>query len=113
MNYVIVYWRTCLASITDLDPELQTYNRDIYEPFTGCISEINNAEINKEKDLDVVMLLYNLIEYDNDYSGSLWQYYRDESNATLINSKSYKSNLNITEKTPAGIIQRMLKEEYH
>ena len=47
-------------------------------PFTDCISEINNTQLDKAKDLDVVMTMYNLIEYSDSYletSGSLWQYY--------------------------------------
>ena len=50
-------------------------------PFTHCISEINNTEIDDPKDIDIVMSMYNLIEYSYNYfktSGSLWQYYRDE-----------------------------------
>ena len=50
-------------------------------PFTYCISEINNTEIDDPKDIDIVMSMYNLIEYSYNYfktSGSLWQYYRDE-----------------------------------
>ena len=49
--------------------------------FTNCISEINNTQINNAKDLDAVMLKYNLIEYGDNYSKaprSLWQQYRDE-----------------------------------
>ena len=50
-------------------------------PFTECIGNINNAQLDHAKDIDVVMPMYNLIEYSDDYSvtsGSLWQYYRDE-----------------------------------
>ena len=32
-------------------------------PFTDCISEINNTQIDNANDLDVVMLIYNLIKY--------------------------------------------------
>ena len=32
-------------------------------PFTDSISEINNSQINNAKDIDVVMPMYNLIEY--------------------------------------------------
>ena len=32
-------------------------------PFTDCISEINNSKINNAKVINVVMLMYNLIEY--------------------------------------------------
>ena len=51
-------------------------------PFTGCISEINNKEIDHAKYINVVMPINNLIEYSDNYSkisGSLWQYYRDET----------------------------------
>ena len=50
-------------------------------PFTDCISEIDNKEIDYAKCIDVVMPMYNLIEYSDNYlktSGNLWQYYRDE-----------------------------------
>ena len=45
-------------------------------PFTNCISEINNTQI----DIDIVMPMYNLIEYSDNYAkttGSLWQYCKD------------------------------------
>ena len=48
-------------------------------PFTNCISEINNTQVDKAKDIDIVMPMYNLIEYSDNYaktSGSLWQYYK-------------------------------------
>ena len=37
-------------------------------PFTDCISEINNSQVDNTKDLGVVMPMYNLIEYSNNYS---------------------------------------------
>ena len=52
-------------------------------PFTNCISEINNTQVDNAKDIDIVMPMYSLIEYTDNYaktSGSLWQYYRDEQN---------------------------------
>ena len=50
-------------------------------PFTNCINEINNAQVDNAKDIDIVMPMYNIIEYSDNYaktSGSLWQYFRDE-----------------------------------
>ena len=50
-------------------------------PYTDSISEINNLEVNNVKDIDIIMLMYNLIECSDNYlkiSGILWQYYRDE-----------------------------------
>ena len=49
-------------------------------PFTNCISEINNTQIDNAKDIDIVMPIYNLIEYSDNYAkttGSLWQYCKD------------------------------------
>ena len=49
-------------------------------PFTNCISEINNMQIDNAKDIDIVMPMYNLIEYSDNYAktaGSLWQYCKD------------------------------------
>ena len=49
-------------------------------PFTKCISEINNTQIDNAKDIDIVMPMYNLIEYSDNYAkttGSLWQYSKD------------------------------------
>ena len=46
-------------------------------PFTNCISKINNTDIDNAKYIDIVMPMYNLIEYCDNYSktsGSLWQY---------------------------------------
>ena len=49
-------------------------------PFTNCISEINNTDLDNAKDIDIVMPMYNLIECSDIYSktsGSLWQYTKD------------------------------------
>ena len=49
-------------------------------PFANCISEINNTQIDNAKDIDMVMPMYNLIEYSDNYAkttGSLWQYCKD------------------------------------
>ena len=47
--------------------------------FTDCISQINNTQIDNPKDIDVVMLMYNLIENSHSYSkisGSLRQIFK-------------------------------------
>ena len=46
-------------------------------PFTNCISEINNTQIDNARYIDAVMPMYNSIEYGNNYSkksGSLGQH---------------------------------------
>ena len=37
-------------------------------PFTNYMSEVNNTQIDNAKDVDVIMLMYNLIEYSDNYS---------------------------------------------
>ena len=72
-------------------------------PFINCISEINNTQVDNAKDIDIVMPMYNLIEYSDHYAkttGSLWQYFRDEPDDNLADSESFKSKIKITGKTP-------------
>ena len=58
------------------------------------MSKINSVLIDNAEDLDVVMLMYNLVEYSKSYrktTGSLWNYYRDEPN----NPVAYNYNADI------------------
>ena len=46
-----------------------------WAPFTHCISKTNNEQIDNAELIDIVMPMYNLIEYSDHYSktsGSLW-----------------------------------------
>ena len=57
-------------------------------PCTKCISRINNTDIDNAQDIDIVMPMYNLIEYSDNYSktsASLWQYYKDDPNDNIAN----------------------------
>ena len=81
-------------------------------PFINCISEINNTQVDNAKDIDIVMPMYNLIEYSDNYAkttGSLWQYFRDEPDDNLEDSESFKSKIKITGKTPDDDMKKMLK----
>ena len=60
-------------------------------PFTGCISEINNVQVDNAKDLDVAMPMYNPVEYSANYvkiSGSLWKFRKDDPNDNMTDSMS-------------------------
>ena len=49
----------------------------------SCISKITNTFFENSEDLDIVVLMYNLLEYNSNCfmaSGSLWDYYRDNIN---------------------------------
>ena len=59
----------------------------INAPFIRCISKFSNTLIDNVEDLDIVMPMYNLIKYGKNYSktsGSLWNYYKDEPNSSII-----------------------------
>ena len=80
--------------------------------FISCISKINGLLVENSEDLDNVMPMYNLLEYNKNYSkksASLWNYYRDEltvdtndnngPNKNVINSKSFNYKASITGST--------------
>ena len=50
--------------------------------FTDCISEINNLQIHNSNNIDVVMPIYNLIQYGDNYSKTLGRYYKYASNTS-------------------------------
>ena len=73
---------------------------------------MNNNQVDDAKYLDVVIPMYNFIEYSDNYSKTFvnwWQYYGDEWNANLTNSKSFKSKVKIAGKTLLMVTQKMLK----
>ena len=60
----------------------KTAAADAYAPFTDCISKINSTQVDNDKDIDIVMPMYNLIKYSDNYSktsGGLWKYCKDRS----------------------------------
>ena len=69
-------------------------------PFTKCNLEINDEHVDTAENLDIVMPMYNLIEYSDNYqdsSATLYQYKRDEPpegdpipNLAVDNSSSFK-----------------------
>ena len=84
--------------------------------FTDCITERNNAQVDDAQKIDLVMPMYNLVEYSDAYlktSGNLWQYYRDQpdldNNGNITdflhdnnNSASFKFKQKITWQTENG-----------
>ena len=64
-------------------------------PFTDCISKINNTQRDKVKDINVVMAMYNFIEYSDNYSktsGCLLQYHRDQPTLNNDFAASFRGN---------------------
>ena len=72
-------------------------------PFINCISKIDGVQIDNAEDLDVVIPVYNLLEYSKNYrktTGSLWNYYRDKPSDSLSsNYESFKYKTSITGNT--------------
>ena len=72
-------------------------------PFTKCNLEINDEHFDTAENLDVIMPMYNLIEYSDNYqdsSATLYQHKRDEppdNNVDLMadNSTSFKYKVNL------------------
>ena len=95
------------GTITVVRPNNAKRNKEVTfknnAPFINCISKINGVKIDNAEDLDVVMPMYNLLEYSKNYrktTGSLWNYYRDEpSNPLSSNSESFKYNTSTTGNT--------------
>ena len=64
-------------------------------PVRSCISKINNTFIGNADDLEIVMPMYNLLEYSDNYSmtlGSLWNYCRDEVNVDGDKNNNVNNN---------------------
>ena len=80
-------------------------------PFVSCITRINNELIEDADDLDIVMPMYNLLEYSKNYRktiGSLYNYCRDEltndnnnnfANRNVLNSNAFKYKNKIIDNT--------------
>ena len=74
-------------------------------PFTKCNLEINDEHVDTAENLDIVMPMYNLIEYSDNYqdsSATLYQYKPDEppeddavSDVSADNSSSFKYKINL------------------
>ena len=72
-------------------------------PFPKCKLEINDEHADIAENLDIVIPMYNLIEYSDNYqdsSATLYQYKRDEPpdnnvNLTADNSTSFKDKVNL------------------
>ena len=66
-------------------------------PFINCISKTNGIKIDNAEYLDVVMPMYNLLEYSKNYikiAGSLWNYYRDKPSSSINDDNIIHSILN-------------------
>ena len=83
-GYILVKRKISVNNTAAADADANNTNKKVIfqncAPFTDCIRKINNTQVNNAKDIDIVMPMYNLIEYSDNYSktsGRLWQYCKD------------------------------------
>ena len=73
-------------------------------PFTNCKNKINNTQIDNAEYIDIVLLMYNLMKYSDNYSKtsrSLWQYCKetpaidnnDFNGTNVTNSFNFKTKI--------------------
>ena len=82
--YVLVKGTIAVNNTAAADASAKITNKKVIfkncASFTNCINKINNTQVDNAKDIDIVMPMYNLIEYSDNYSkapGSFWQYCKD------------------------------------
>ena len=86
-------------------------------PFTKCNLEINDEHVDTAENLNVVIPIYNLIEYSDNYqdsSATLYQYKRDEppeddAVADLTANDSNKINLLVNPVVAGNVARRNVK----
>ena len=94
--YILDKWNITVDDTSANDVAANNTNKKVifknWAPFTNCIGEINNTQIDNAKDIDTVVPMYILIEYNDNYSktsGNWWQYCKDipavNSNSSIVN----------------------------
>ena len=94
--YILVKGTIAVNNTAAADVDANNTNKKVIfkncAPFTNCISDINNTQVDNANDIDNVMPVYNLIEYSDNYSkasGRLWQYCKDipavDNNNAIVN----------------------------
>ena len=90
-------------------------------PFTEWVTHINDGHVDNANNLDILMPMYNLVEYSDNYSntsGSLWQFKRDEqnmnngnpTNVTTVDSSSFKYKSSFIKESTAINNNRVFKD---
>ena len=99
--YILVDGTIRAANAVNNDTRLALKN---FAPFTKCNLEINDEHVDTAENLDIVMPMYNLIEYSDNYqnsSATLYQYKRDEppdninNNLATNTSSSFKYKVDL------------------
>ena len=82
--YILVKGNITFNNTAAADANANNINKKVIfkncTPFTNCISKINNTQIDNVEYIDIVMPMYNLIEYSDNYSKlseSVWRYCKE------------------------------------
>ena len=114
--YILVKETITVNNTAAADADANNTNKKVIfkncAPFTNYKSEINNTQVDNAKDLDIVMPMYNLIKYSDNYSktsGNLCQYCKDirtvDNNNAIVNftdnnfTDSFNFKVKITDQT--------------
>ena len=74
-GYIVVKGDITLEGDNDANKRNKNLAFKNNAPFINCISKITGEKIDNAEDLDVVIPMYNLLEYSKNYrktTGSLW-----------------------------------------
>ena len=70
--YILIEGTITVNNTAAADADANNTNKKVMfkncAPFTNCMSEINNTIADNTKDIDIVMPMYNLIEYSDNHS---------------------------------------------
>ena len=112
-----------LCDYSDIAPDTNVAFKNC-APFTRCVTHINDEHVETAGNLDIIMPMYNLIEYCDNYadsSGGLYQFKRDEfpakiagspNKVALGNSTSFNNKASLLRKaTDADGNDRSLKKD--
>ena len=73
--YILVKGNITVNNTAAADSDANNINKNVISknsaPFTNCINEINNAQINNAKNIDIVTPMYNLSDNYSTTSGRL------------------------------------------
>ena len=105
-SYILVKGNIIVPNTAATGAAINNTNREVIlkncTSITDCITEINNIQVDDAQNIDVVMPMYNLIDYSDIYSRtseSLWQKYWDEptlnKNGNAIDFPENKNNTNL------------------
>ena len=73
--YILVKWNITVSNNAGAGAAANNIGKNVIfkncAPFTSCISKINNTQIDNAEYIDIVMPMYNLIQYSDNFQKHL------------------------------------------